>query len=127
MAEQALQALVTLAAEREITVLFSSHQIAEVEQIADRVCMIDRGRVVLNASLDELRSSYRRVQAVFEGKPPSAAFENAREEGRTLSLLVKRDVDAVVARAKSMQATSVEVAPVTLKEIFLEQTNGAAQ
>jgi len=127
IAEQSLQALVSLAGQQEITVLFASHQIAEVEQIADRVCMIEKGRIVLNDSLDELKSSYRRVQFVFEGKPPAAAFENSHEDGRTLSLLVKRNPDDVVARGRLMGAQSVDVAPVTLKDIFLEHMNGAGK
>src|SRR5258706_16261384 len=58
--EDLLQTLVAQAAEG-VTVFFSSHQIAEVERIADHVCILDNGRLLLNASLDQLRQSYRRI------------------------------------------------------------------
>jgi ABC-2 type transport system ATP-binding protein len=125
MTEETLQALVSLGAEAGTTILFSSHQLPLVEQIADRVCVIEQGRVVVDDSLDELRASYRRVQIVFEGEAPCEGFPGGRREGRTLSLLVGGDAGAVVARARALEARSVDVRPVTLKEIFLEASKGA--
>src|SRR5204862_749352 len=46
--EEVLQALVSHAGREEMTVFFSSHQIAEVDQIADRIAIVDRGRVVVS-------------------------------------------------------------------------------
>src|SRR5229473_1875395 len=62
--EHLLQMLVAQAAEG-VTVFFSSHQIAEIERIADHVCILDNGRLLLNASLDHLRQSYRRIDLAF--------------------------------------------------------------
>jgi ABC-2 type transport system ATP-binding protein len=56
-ANDVLQLLVTEVAERGVTVFFSSHQIAEVERIADHVVIIDRGRAVLEGSLDDMRAA----------------------------------------------------------------------
>jgi len=55
MTEEVLQALVAHVAREETTVFFSSHQIAEVDQIADSVGIIDRGRTVVAGALDDLR------------------------------------------------------------------------
>ena len=125
MTEETLQALVSLAAEGDTTILFSSHQLAQVEQIADRVCLIDEGRVVVNDALDDLKSAYSRVILVFEGEAPREDYPRARRDGRTLSLLVRGGTDAVVARARAQQVRSVDIRPVTLKEIFLETSKGA--
>ena len=129
--EDALQAVVTLAAEAGTTVFFSSHQLAEVEQIADRVCIIENGAAVLNESLDELRARYRVVQVVFDGPAGEAAFEAPGIErmdasGRVMSLLVSHGVDGVVEQARARQAVSVDVRPVSLKEIFLETVRAKA-
>jgi len=62
--EQMLQKLVTLCSEGT-TVFFSSHQIAEVERVADNVCMLHRGSLVLDSSMDEVRQSYRQIDVGF--------------------------------------------------------------
>src|SRR5687768_12345702 len=67
MAEDVLQALVGHVASEEMTVFFSSHQISEFDQIADRVAIIDRGRTVISGTLDDLRDRYQLVQLVFGG------------------------------------------------------------
>jgi len=125
MTEEVLQVLVKHVASEEMTVFFSSHQIAEVDQIADHVTVIDRGRAVVSGALDELRARYLRVQLVFDGDAPRATFRapgivRARREGRVLALLTSGGAEQVVAEARALNPISVDLSPVTLKEIFLE-------
>ena len=125
MTEEVLQALVAHVAGEEMTVFFSSHQIAEVEQIADRVTIIDRGRAVVTGALDDLKEIFRRVQLVIEGDAPDATFRTpgvarVRRKGRVLSVLSSAGAEALVDEARRLNPLSVDVAPVTLKEIFLE-------
>jgi ABC-2 type transport system ATP-binding protein len=123
--EQVLQALVTHVAREEVTVFFSSHQLAEVDQIADRVTIVDRGCAVVAGVLEDLRESYRRVQMVFEGGAPEVKFRSPgvvrqRLEGRTLTVLTSTGSDGLIGEARAFNPVSVDVFPVTLKEIFLE-------
>lgn len=125
MTEDLLQTLVSLIAEGELTIFFSSHQIADVEQIADHVCIINRGRAVLAGALDELKENYRRVNLAFDGSAPQREFatpgvERLQRDGRWLSLLVSRNVEAITDEARAAGALSVDVMPVGLKDIFLE-------
>jgi ABC-type multidrug transport system ATPase subunit len=125
MIEEVLQALVTHVAGEEMTVFFSSHQIAEVEQIADRVAIIDRGRIVLAGALDDLRENFRCIQLVFDGDAPDATFrapgvERVRRKGRVLTVLSSAGAEPILEEARALRPVSVEVLPVTLKEIFLE-------
>ncbi|HJU43636.1 MAG TPA: ABC transporter ATP-binding protein [Vicinamibacterales bacterium] len=124
MAEDVLQALVAHVAAEEMTVFFSSHQISEVDQIADRVAIIDRGQLVVEGALDDVRDRYNRVQLVFAGDAPSAELRTpgiirARRQGRVLTVLTN-ERDALLADARALGPASIDVAPVTLKEIFLE-------
>jgi ABC-2 type transport system ATP-binding protein len=123
--EQVLQVLVKQAGRDGTTVLFSTHQLVEVDQIADHVAIVDRGRVVLGGQLDDVRAAHRRVQLVFDGAAPNAAFKTSgivsvRREGRVLSVLSRSGEEGVIAEARALKPTSVDVLPVTLKEIFLE-------
>jgi len=125
MTEEVLQALVAHVASEDMTVFFSSHQIGEIDQIADRVAIVDRGRIAVSGELDDLRERYRRVQVVFEHDAPDAAFRapgagRVRRQGRVLTVLASEDAGAVVQEARALNPISVDVLPVTLKEIFLE-------
>ena len=126
--EDVLQALVSHVAAAETTVFFSSHQIAEVEQIADHVVIIDGGRTVVAGAIDDLREGYRRVQFVFDGDAPDASgiftkaagVQRVRRAGRVMTVLASAGADPIVEQARALHPVSVEIAPVTLKEIFLE-------
>jgi ABC-2 type transport system ATP-binding protein len=123
--EELLEILVARCSEGT-TIFFSSHQIAEVERIADHICLLHGGRLVLDASLDDLRQSYRRIDLIFPSTPPERDFramgvEDCRTRGHQISLLSSRNTDAVVARARDFNATSIEVTPVGLRDIFLEK------
>jgi ABC-2 type transport system ATP-binding protein len=122
--EQLLEGLVAQASEGT-SVFFSSHQIAEVERIADHVCILDKGRLVLDASLDDLRQSYRRISLVFACPPDESAFqiagvESIRTSGHQMAVFASGNADAIVERARDFDASSIEVAPVGLREIFLQ-------
>jgi ABC-2 type transport system ATP-binding protein len=124
MAEEVLQALVGHVARAESTIFFSSHQIGEVDQIADHVAIIDRGRLVLAGALDDLRHRYQRVQLVFAGESPRAEFRaggtvRVQRQGRVTTVLTS-DREALVAEAQTLGPSSIEASPVTLKDIFLE-------
>jgi len=125
MTEQMLQSLVRQAADGT-TIFFSSHQVAEVEQIADSIIAIEKGRVILEGSLDHLRKTFRRVNLVFDDPPPPEAFrrygvERVIAQGRTISILASRNVDEIAALGPLLAAKSVDVQPVGLKELFLEK------
>ena len=123
--EDVLRELVTLSASEGITIFFSSHQLAEVDQIADHVAIVDQGKTIIGDSLDDLKARYRRLHIVFENEPralvnwPSGA-EHVRQQGRTVSILASGNVQEIREQAQAIPGTVVEQFPVTLKEIFLE-------
>lgn len=122
--EHLLQMLVSQAA-AGVTVFFSSHQLAEVERVADHICILSHGRLGLNATIDDLRQSYRRIDFVFEAAPSErelvvSGIERIRSSGRHVSVLASRNADEVIRRARGLSAVSVEVSSVPLRDIFLE-------
>lgn len=123
--EEVLQALVAHVSSENLTVFFSTHHLADVDQIADHIAIIDAGRTLVAGSLDDLRGRYRRVQLVFTGEAPDISFKtpgvmNVRRQGRVLTALSSAGSDALVEEAMRFGPVSADVLPVTLKEIFLE-------
>jgi ABC-2 type transport system ATP-binding protein len=123
--EDVLRELVSIAASSGTTMFFSSHQLSEVELIADYIGIVDHGRMVVSGSLDDMKVQYQRLQMVFADhvelpKHWVDGVESVRQEGRVVSILASRNVDAIVDQVRSIPGTVVERFPVTLKEIFLE-------
>ena len=124
MAEKLLELVVGAAADGA-TVFFSSHQIAEVEQIADRILLIDRGRLVLDTTLESIATDFRRIRGVYDTapKPATLALDGVQRvtvDGRTVSVIVTRNSLSIAERMRAQSASAVEVLPMTLKEIVLE-------
>src|SRR5580693_3291003 len=102
--EEVLRELVDISASQGTTMFFSSHQLSEVELIADHVGIIDLGKMVACGVLDEMKARYHRLQLVFEGSvelPPRwpDGVESVRQEGRVVSILVSHNVEAIVEQA----------------------------
>jgi ABC-2 type transport system ATP-binding protein len=128
--EELLQTLTGTTADGT-AVFFSSHQLSEVERIADSILLIDRGRLALDISLDRLRESYRRITVGFDTSPPDTAFripgvERVHTSGRQVTVLASHNSGEIVEVARSLAAVSVEVEPVSLREVFLDTVQADA-
>ncbi|HYC62020.1 MAG TPA: ABC transporter ATP-binding protein [Thermoanaerobaculia bacterium] len=125
IAEEVLQALVSHVSSEELTVFFSSNQIAEVEQVADRVSLIHRGRAAVAGAIDDLRERYCRIQLVFDDVAPDVTFRapgvaRMHRHGRVLEVLSSNGSAALLDEVRALNPRATEVRPVSLKEIFLE-------
>lgn len=125
MAEDVLQALVGHVAGEGATVFFSSHQLTEVEQIADHVAIIDRGQTLVSGPLDDLRARYQRIQMVFDNDAPefrvhAPGTHRLRRKGRVVTILSSHSGTELLDELRGYRPASLEASPVTLKEIFLE-------
>ncbi len=123
--EDVLRELVAIAASSGTTMFFSSHQLAEVELIADHIGIIEQGKMIVTGSLDDMKAQYQRLQVVFASSVELPArwaegVESVRQEGRVVSILASHNVEAIVEQARAIPGAAVERFPVTLKEIFLE-------
>ncbi len=122
--EQLLESLVAQSGEGT-SIFFSSHQIADVERIADNICILDKGRLILDTSMDDVRQSYRQITLVFSEMPVEREFqlagvERIRTRGNQMAVYASGNVDTVVERARDFHATSIDVAPITLRDVYLQ-------
>jgi len=128
--EQMLECVVKAAADGA-TVFFSTHQIGDVERIADHVFIMNSGCLSFDGCLDQLRESCRRVNLVFPGRAPAQemSVDGVRRiwaDGHRLSLLAEGNLEAITGKAHSLGALSIDVHSVNLREWFLE-TVGAGE
>ncbi len=110
------------------TVLFSSHLLNELERVADQVAILHEGRLRLDGSLEELKSSVKKLRAVYpdavpESFPVPGLIRTVRNAHQAL-LTVSRCTDDLVAELKGSGAESVEVIDLSLEEIFVESVKG---
>src|SRR5690606_8735369 len=100
------------------TVFFSSHQIPEVERIADYVVMIRRGQCVMEGALDDIRERFRRVRCVVDRQdaPLPAPLAHWRREGRVVTGFSPFDVETLSAELTGTGVQVLESEPATLRE-----------
>ena len=108
------------------TVLFSSHQIGQVERAADRVAILKRGKLVLDGNVDTLKGQEKVVEAIFEGAVPESnglindpRVRRVERTGRILRLYVRGDGDEFVRQLERLGPRSVDVLDLNLEDIFL--------
>jgi ABC-2 type transport system ATP-binding protein len=108
------------------TVLFSSHQITQVERAADRIAILKEGKLVLDGDVDTLKGNEKIVEAFFDGELPSlnglatdARVRRIERSGRMLRAYVSRDSEAVARTVSALGARSVDVVDLNLEDIFL--------
>src|ERR1700727_1123065 len=99
--EDVLRELVAIAASSGTTMFFSSHQLSEVELIADHIGIVNQGKMIVAGSLDRKKARYQRLQMVFPDPMmlPTQwvdGVESMRQEGRTVSIIASHNADAIV-------------------------------
>jgi len=104
------------------TLLLSSHHLSEVERVADWIGIIEHGKLLLEAQLDDVRASFRRVRVVGENLRVSGSNEvlHTRAGQGTTEYVLRANAEGFAASLQSQGATVLDVSPMNLQEIFLE-------
>jgi ABC-2 type transport system ATP-binding protein len=126
-----LESMITVAATGR-TVFLSSHQIAEVERVADEIAIMHQGRLQLVGSLADLRDTISMVTVSLSdpliglAEPPAPSTILAEiTEGRQKQLVVRADGDAAAEFWRSSAGVlAVDCRPATLEELFVACTRG---
>jgi ABC-type multidrug transport system ATPase subunit len=103
------------------TIFLSSHQLAEIEQIADYIGIMDHGRILLEGPLDDIRARFRRLTVTGAALPTQhSSILSTRPQARSTEYVLQQDPEAFAHRLTSQGATIVDSTPLSLNEIFLE-------
>jgi len=104
-------------------VVYASHLVHDVERVADRIAVMDRGKIRLDEPLEELKARMRRATAVFEGEAPSPAAipgcVSSRLEGRVLTVVSDAANGSLASALQALGASSVEVESLNLEDILV--------
>ncbi len=116
-------------AERGTTVLVSSHNLRELEDVCDHVGILSRGRVALERSLTELQGGIVKLQIAFQTETPPdlpAGIDVLHTDhiGRVYTYIVRGSAEDVEARFKPLAPLFLEALPLTLEEIFIYEMGG---
>ena len=115
--------------QRGTTVLVSSHNLRELEDVCDHVGIMDHGRVLLERSLAQLQDNMVKLQVVFpEGVtevPAELPVLHASRIGRIHTLIMRMSAGEAEERLAAYQPLLVDAVPLTLEEIFIYELGGA--
>ena len=114
-------------ADRGTTVLVSSHNLRELEDVCDHVGILDHGKLLLERSLSDLQENIVKVMiALPEGQalPPDLNILHDQATGRMHTLILRGDAAALEAYLAAAQPQYMDVVPLTLEEIFIYELGG---
>ncbi len=115
-------------AQRGTTVLVSSHNLRELEDVCDHVGILSHGKVLLERSLTDLQDNIVKIQIAFpEGDLPELPHLNILHStrlGRVHTLIVRGNTDEIKARLALHKPLLMEALPLSLEEIFIYELGG---
>lgn len=111
-------------AEREATVIITSHSLRELEDTCDQLALLHKGGLVLQNDVDDLKTSQFKIQIAFNYEYDSKLFEGLdikyfMKSGSVSNLIVKGDHDATIAKLNALNPILLDVLPLSLEEVFM--------
>ena len=116
-------------AERGTTVLVSSHNLRELEDVCDHVGLLSHGKVALERSLSDLQGGTVKLQTAFETETPPELPQgveaiHTEHVGRVYTYIIRGTAEEVEAKFKPLSPLFMEALPLTLEEIFIYEMGG---
>ena len=116
-------------AEHGTTVLVSSHNLRELEDVCDHVGILSHGKVLIERSLSDLQSNIVKMQVVFQERelprlPEDLEVLHVSQVGRIHTLIIRGNATDVTNRLAAYAPILLEALPLTLEEIFIYELGG---
>ncbi|MCC8121425.1 MAG: ABC transporter ATP-binding protein [Oscillospiraceae bacterium] len=129
MRRQVWGLLMSDVAEHGTTVLVSSHNLRELEDVCDHVGILSKGKVLVERSLSELQGNTVKVQVVFQEKeipkfPEDMQILHTSQTGRLTTMIVRGTNEEVINRLSVYTPLLLEALPLSLEEIFIYELGG---
>ena len=120
--DQLLHVLAEDIPDRGCTIFFSSHQLEEVERIAEYAGFLDHGKLLMQARLDDIKSEFRLITAAGSSLPAHTSSQvlSVDAEETFYRYVVTRDAEGFAAELSRNGATVASISTLGLREIFLQ-------
>ena len=115
-------------AENGTTVLVSSHNLRELEDVCDHVGIMNKGKLMIERTLSDLQEGIVKIQlALPDGETLPEGFEilHRASTGRLQTLIIHGSAAEIQARLELCKPLFVDIVPLTLEEIFIYELRGA--
>ena len=123
MRRQVWSLILSEVARDETTVLISSHNLRELEDICDHVGIMDHGRMLLERSLADMQGATHKLQLVGN-IPEGLEILHQSQSGRLTTLIVRGRAEDIAAKAQASNCVYFDVLPLSLEEIFIYELGG---
>lgn len=123
MRRQVMGLILADVAERGTTVLISSHNLRELEDVCDHVGIMNHGKMLLEKSLADMQGGTVKLQIVGEA-PAGCQVLHASRSGRLNTFIIRGTSEEVQSRAAAMNPAYFDVLPLSLEEIFIYELGG---
>ena len=123
MRRQVMSLILADVAEHGTTVLISSHNLRELEDVCDHVGIMDHGKMLLEKSLADMQGLTHKLQIVGDA-PQGLNVLHESASGRLKTLIVRGQVEDISAQAAAANPAYFDVLPLSLEEIFIYELGG---
>ena len=123
MRRQVMSLILSDVAERGTTVLISSHNLRELEDVCDHVGIMDHGHMLLEKSLADMQGTTHKLQIVGD-IPAGLDIVHESSSGRLKTLIVRGQAWEIEEKAKAAEPAYYDVLPLSLEEIFIYELGG---
>ena len=123
MRRQVWSVILSDVAQNETTVLISSHNLRELEDICDHVGIMDHGKMLLERSLADMQGNTVKLQLVGD-TPQGLEILHESQSGRLKTLVVRGDAQQIQQRIALTKPAYFDVLPLSLEEIFIYELGG---
>ena len=123
MRRQVWSLILSDVAQRETTVLISSHNLRELEDICDHVGIMDHGKMLLERSLEDMQGNTVKLQMVGD-VPENLEILHESQTGRLKTLVVRGSAEEVNAKVQIANPAYYDILPLSLEEIFIYELGG---
>lgn len=124
---QILKLLIDDTAERDTTILISSHNLSQLEKICDTIAVMDNGQIKHSSSLEEMKGSFRKLQIVFKDKTPNIedlpGVISSNTIGRVLTIVTSK-YEKFKKSIKDYDLVLFEEVDLSLEDIFVHSFGG---